>query len=205
MRRVDRTFRRFGELNGGADALPGVVNDEFSDADDTLLTAHTPNVDQEGGGWVAYPTSWKISSGMAVPVPGADRRYMGIDSGEADVTIECDVLFPNPANSVGLVSRLQDGTHCWFYIIHATAVARIYKDNAGFSMVTQAAEFVAVPGTWYHFKVVALGNNHDFYIDDILRASVVGDAFLNTQTRVGFWVNGPNGSEFADSFVAYSS
>ena len=176
-----------------------IVFDTFTDVDGTLLTAHVPEKDALGLGWQPYPTSYTIQGNKAASPIQAGRQYNAIDAGQADLTMECDVTFPNPAKTVGLIGRLQSAQVCWFYVIHSSLAAQIFKDNAGFTMIASSAAF-AVPGTTYRLRVVLIGNSHSFYVDDILKASVPNDAFLATETEFGLWVNGGTGAERWDNF-----
>ena len=177
-----------------------LVLDTLTDTDGVNLTAHVPEKDTVGLGWQPYPTTYTIQGNKAATPNQAGRQYNAIDAGQADLTMECDVTFPNPAKTIGLVGRLQSAQVCWFYVIHSSLVAQIYKDNAGFTLMASSVGFVPVPGTTYRFEVVLLGNSHSFYIDDILRVSVPNDAFLAAETEFGFWVNGGTGAERWDNF-----
>lgn len=182
-----------------------LVYDTFTDSNGTTLAAHVPEKAPLGSSWAAYPSAYTIQGNMAATPSAADRQYQAIDAGAADVVVECDVVFPSPAKSIGLVGRLQDATHCWFYIIHSALVARIYTDNAGFTQVAQSTGFTAVAGQTYRFRVETSANNHDFYIDETLMCSVVGNAFLASETEFGFWVNGGTAAERWDNFTVVSN
>ncbi len=66
-----------------------LVLDTFTDADNTALTAHTPD---KGGPWTAGVGTFKISSNKATPNSDADDDQVAIDCGQTSAVLTCDVV-----------------------------------------------------------------------------------------------------------------
>ena len=72
------------------DQPPGVIADWFTDADETLLPAHTPD---KGGVWsVSYP-NWYIKTGRAEPRYAASQwqTFARNDAGVSNVDVITDL------------------------------------------------------------------------------------------------------------------
>ena len=61
------------------------VNDTFTDSDGTAMASHTPDTDDNGGGWSTPSGAWTIQGNAAEATNLTSSDYMIIDAGSADV------------------------------------------------------------------------------------------------------------------------
>ncbi|HMN14134.1 MAG TPA: hypothetical protein PKD55_17600, partial [Bellilinea sp.] len=97
-----------------------IVSDTFTDTSQTALTAHAPDTDSVGSGWVNDSGSvWKVTNANGA-YNGATQNnsHIVIDSGQADCKISGRVLAvgsgsTNQIRDVGLVVRWVDASNYW--------------------------------------------------------------------------------------------
>lgn len=69
-----------------------VILDEFTDAANTRLQSHTPNVDSVGGGWIEVNGVWRLDGTGQVTTEGSgSSRRAYIDSGASSHEVECQL------------------------------------------------------------------------------------------------------------------
>lgn len=101
-----------------------VVRDRFSGAS-VVLTSHTPDEDDVGGGWVAHTGTFNTDGFHAVSTGNARAV---IDAGLADVCIMADLEFAS--QDAGLIGRAQDADNYWELLVdNADQVDPVLKLN----------------------------------------------------------------------------
>ena len=108
--------------------------DSFTDADGTLLTNHTPDVDTVGGGWVDIGGPWDINGNRARSTAGSTWKASVIDTGRSDVLVTAD-LTVNSFN-VGIVLNAVDASNYWTaQAMRNLAELRLQEQTGGTSTV----------------------------------------------------------------------
>ena len=175
-----------------------LVRDTFTDSDGTVLTAHAPDVDRVGGGWVA-------AAGRSIDTPnagtvesnafefGADN-FSGpvIETSEADVRVEADVTFPAAATTIfeKFIRYLQDGDE-WLVQAREDNNDMRIRDRQSDSAVTRATgAFTFSESVLYRIKVVAQGQIITAYVDGVEVVSYTSATFNQTETKHGLIKNG---------------
>jgi len=110
-----------------ADRLEGdyLVSDNFVGTNGTVLTSHTPEVDDVGTGWVHHAGGFDIQ-GNDLEATATDSRAV-IDSGTADVAITALVSYgsisvsPITTSNLGLIGRAQDSSNYWLFLVDSAA------------------------------------------------------------------------------------
>lgn len=158
-----------------------LVQDLFTDAGLTALTAHTPNINAPGNAWVAeFNGGFQISaSGVTADAGGfANHAGSGIDAESPDVTVVCDLLSGSPvASAAGICFRGTGGFNYYtFKWVDDGTLIRIQRQDGGETILAQAAASIAA-STTYRFKVVVLGVSIKAYIDDVLKFNILDSTF----------------------------
>ncbi len=164
------------------------VQDKFIDSNGTLLTAHTPNIDVVGSGWVkAENGTFDIQTNKAncSIIGSSPHAIFTIDSGKADVIVEAIVNSPN--FSVGLVLRHTSGN---FWLLHGDPVGtvKIYEYNGSF-VERASASFTFSDDKDYNFKFIASGTVLTGFINSVERLSYASATMNQTETTHGFRSN----------------
>jgi len=140
-----------------------LLQDSFTGANGTDLTAHTMNV---GPGWTNLNTPVKIQGNRARPDAASGNGPYSSDAGNADVTVTLDVVVPASGNMVsGALLRASASTDFWAGYIQSDdngATARlVISDNQSGVFTPRASQAFAAPpaGTTVTLTVVASGNS----------------------------------------------
>jgi hypothetical protein len=173
---------------GGSSAL---LLDHFSDANGTLLTAHTMDV---GGGWTLieggteYPTIQSNVLLSTLATVAAAYTYTA-DAGDSDIEITVDVEFSvwGAASQHGaeIALRATDGTNMWIIGIVDGTTNNMFIATyiAGvFTVLAQATKALST-GVTYEMNVTAVGNNVSLTIDGTTINAT--NSFNNTVTTHG--------------------
>jgi large repetitive protein len=99
-----------------------VIVDTFTDADNTNLTAHTPDTDLPGSAWTVPNGAWQILTNQASinAVSGGDQFGI-IDATGTPSNLQLDVIIPaafggtNYAYAAGIVFRYSDVNNWWAF------------------------------------------------------------------------------------------
>ena len=100
-----------------------LILDKFDEKKTTEITAHTPNTDTVGSGWVVELGIWEVKKGKArersdVTVTDSSDYRALIDTGAADVSAEVKLKNdPKGDQFWGVVVR-HSGTHDWIMAFH---------------------------------------------------------------------------------------
>jgi len=169
---------------GGAGPL---VQDSFTDADSTALTAHAPDIDSVGGGWINPTGTWIITGNKAqlsAGVGGVNGIY--IDAGQANVVLTC-LVNTGDAKYVGLMFRASAVTDC---ILTHFSIAedriQVFKDVLGVRTEIANVAFVCAPDTQYEMKVLLSALSVIIEIDGVEKVNI-SEAHNQSDTGVGLW------------------
>jgi hypothetical protein len=173
------------------------VTDIFTRAD-SAVTLGSPTL---GAAYTALRGTWGIATnkGYHTTTAPIDDGVAVIDSGFADFIMTCDVTTSGTASKTyaGLVFRALDASNRWRVAIRSSGETFLTKMVAGVNTHI-ISTFTFAVSTTYSLKVIALGNAISFYINNTLVSSTT-DAFNNTQTSHGLYLNGGAATDFDDS------
>lgn len=166
--------------------------DSFLDANGTSLDAHTPDVDDVGGGWTSARWNTGVGPG-AGDIQGNQARLTTqeggfvIDAGVGDAIAVVDwataVAVPNRN---GLVLRYQQDGDMWAYAVREdNNDVRILERNG--NATTERASAVVVINEGVTYRLVAICDDEDItcFIDGGDRITYGSAAFLKTETEFG--------------------
>lgn len=184
---------RYPILTAGAKAR--LFYDSFTGADGMLLTAHTPEIDRVGGGWVNDNGAAQLLSNQAKATTSG-RIYC--ETGENDVALALDGMIVstdnNDAISLGLLARFQDGTHCWvgYFSLDSDSI-RLFERNGGQTLRASAAKTFNA-NTEYPLSLTVNGTNLTL-ASGVTSVSYISTA-MQTQTKHGIVVETPTGAKY---------
>lgn len=168
-----------------------VVNDTFTDVDETLLTAHVSDV-SPAGSWVYSGTlNYGIRLNRTRVISGTGFGIVTRESGVSDFTLQCDVTWKT-GEAAGVVFRT-DGTtnNRWtFAFIESGDAVRLEKTIGGGTSSVSQLGLSLVTGTTYHTKIECTGGDIKCYVDGVLKASTT-DTALSTFTKHGLTAYSP--------------
>lgn len=142
-----------------------LVSDAFTDTNGTLLTAHTPDVDTVGGGWLGT-SSCDIQSNRAQGNSTAGRENW-IECSTADVVISGDLSLAASVGGdkgPGLIARVADANNYWLGIMWKTVI-RIYEKTSGSYTQRASTAFTAATETDYPATLTVSGTSITFNVD----------------------------------------
>lgn len=143
-------------------------------------------VSDNGIDWTA-PAAVTIAEGVLQDTTSnlATGNFTIANALTAHVDIEVEVQWTT-VSGIYVVYRYQNASNFWMAGVETNGVnARIYKIVAGVTTQVGTTGTVAMPaGFWHKLRVVAVGDNHKLYLEDVLVTSGT-DAALNTMPWVG--------------------
>jgi hypothetical protein len=185
------------------------VYDSFTGADSTQLTAHAPDIDVVGGGWV---------NAILTTTPGANASILSnkasitadnagtiINAGQANVEIEATwTLAVGVDNRSSIALRYVDASN-WiiFNVREPNGDLLLNKRVAGSTSTVASAAFSWTEGQTYTLKITANGTAVVCYVDDVevLSGTI---AELTTATKHGIFRNAGNSNSLFDDFYIRS-
>lgn len=140
------------------------VSDTFTDANGTLLSAHTPDIRPGSNTWTASDANWNIQSNkLTRSAAGTGLPVATIDCGQTDGNLEVDIVTTGSAGS-GLIYRYVDiNNFCYIRLLNNTSLS-VIRYVAGV-LQTPTNVVISAPGTSFHIKVQKVGNNIQFYVN----------------------------------------
>ena len=202
--------RGTGDGLGGGSAPAGpsyLVHDTFTDTDGVDLSAHTPDVDSVGGGWIDDTTAVEIQSNQAAGV-GNDASSW-IDAGNADVTVEVTRHTPISNRALRLMGRLTDTSNYIYLNISARGTDassfRLFRREAGAGTTIASGTYTVNISSTYNVKLAMSGSSVSAYLDDGTPLTAT-ETFNQTATKHGLLFErnpGANGG-YADDFKVYT-
>lgn len=163
------------------------ISDTFTDADNTALASHTPNV---GGSWSNSKGTHKILSNKATPNSGVDDDMAVIDAGVSDGILTVDVVPRNLTINEydpDIIVRYTDTTHLW--VIHVSSagsgVIQLYE-NTGSGYVQRATATPGwVSGSTNTIKINLSGASITVYGNGTLLLTYNSATSNQTATKIG--------------------
>ena len=141
-----------------------LVVDRFTDTDTTLLTAHTPDVDLEGGGWVTHTYSNATISGNEL-LMGATNTFNQIDVGIGTTDYSARFKLVAVGNYVLLGVRSALATSSGWDILYGLSGASTLLRENGTTRVTHPTDS-PVAGDIMELRVV--GASIQYYLNEVL-------------------------------------
>ena len=163
------------------------IHDTFTDTNGVDLSAHTPEIDRQGGGYAEIAGDWEILSNEAKTTSAADARVV-IDSGIYDGQFSIDMKVGLANGAAYLIFRANAAcTNYWVIgLDDATQRMLLYSVTAGAFTLRAEKPFTQDEATWYRVKAFLQGDDIKAYVDDVLILSHTS-ALYNTQTVMGFY------------------
>jgi len=181
---------------GGGGGATILVEDTFTDTNGVLLSAHTPDTDTVGSGWIVEQGTPVIVDNK-VEANGVDTTFIrcSIDSGKADVIITCDIEVASEQTTQQVILRFTDGNNRWFVQITANTgvedTFNLLERNASVTTVRATTSgFFVVTGQIVTIRVVASGSTISATLDGGNEISYSGATFNQTVTKHGLGLRG---------------
>lgn len=186
-----------------------LIVDTFTDQSGTQLDAHTPDIDEVGGGWSLVGFFWsgntpgagdiEIQGNQVVFAP-VDGIGAMIDIGETDFIFEFDWILGSGENRITCPIRGADKDN--------TIVLNCREFNAdirlesyvggGSNGVFASTSYAFSDNETYRIRVEVSGNNYEIYVDDELELSG-STTDNNTGTFIGLGTAGLNVAQRFDN------
>jgi hypothetical protein len=188
-----------GPLSNTASATPQTIDvlDNFHDVNNTLLSAHTPDVHPGGSAWAQVSGQFSIQGNTLQNTSGTSTgsTVYWIDSGRADMTLTASLTTGTVNTGAGigtqfdLVFRFQDSSNYWLLQSVSGSSGNqfnLIKQVAGVFTTVSTTSFTPASSTGYALKVVCSGSSITATVNGghTLTAS---DSALSTKTGVGIF------------------
>ena len=173
------------------------VKDTFTDTDGTLLTAHTPDIDVLGSGWVDAAQGFMRVDGVNKCESQFNGGLAQIDPNVSDYTYTVDYETTTTTGATGEVHfRFTDASNTWvvrLYDLSGSQLMSLIEITAGAPTTRDSGVPVIAINTQYEIKIVTSGNSITVTFDggtglsysSSVRNTVTpcGLKITNTQTR----------------------
>lgn len=191
------------------------VYDTFTDADNTLLENHTPDIDSVGTGWHDFASDLIhiISNQATIATTGSFAVSYFIDTGTTVAVVEADFVGGSDGNAPGLWIRGDRSPLTGYFCGISNSqtsdpILRVFRYNGSFNVeasVTMTGEG-GISGVAFHLKVEDTGSNVK------VTCTINGSDYTcnfntttyNAQTEVGIRLAGGTVDTTVDNFKAYS-
>ena len=178
----------------GGEAAEPLIYDTFTDADDTLLEAHAPDINIPGNPWVSG-NKWKIvgNTGRLVDNTFYSTELL-INTGRTGYRVTAKIVLASApsANIRGIVVR-NDGANNGVPNASQFKAGLLYNANRfeiqeGSSTVRATAAFVVTPGVAYTIVVECVGSTISATVNggvpiSYALATEVGRSYIGTTFR----------------------
>ena len=164
-----------------------VVQDTFTEASDTSLASHTPDIDTVGGGWRHDTSSFTVQASTETVVSDTIGTTLAtIDAGVANCIVSGDVTIPVnpeiPAN--GFALRLSDASTYWLARLNNTNSYQLLRFSGGATLV--ASQSIGIDeGVTYDFVVTLDGSTISATVDGSPMPDYTSATLNQTETRHG--------------------
>lgn len=155
-------------------AVTALILDQFTDADNTLLSSHTiAPTNTPATAWTNALGTWRVVSNTArkTASAGDNQNVCYCDAGVADVTIEA-TFAPTQTYDGGILFNYTDINNYWMYVCsyNGGSVLRIIYERAGGSFNTRAQKSGQTQpfNATYTLKVVTSGDAVTAYLDGVI-------------------------------------
>lgn len=186
--------------------MSNIATDTFTDADTTLLTAHTPNVPGSGT-WSALhgATDAYISSPANVVSGTGSFGVYGCPGTppSADYAASIDFKVVGAASAIGYVgARFTAGGNGYIfgYSYHAANLWELFKLNWAASNTLLASSAVTLAdSTTYTLKITVSGTTISGYVNNSLVCTAT-DSDIGSAGQAGIWVEAASTANTLDNF-----
>jgi hypothetical protein len=196
-----------GIISGGA-SFDGIILDTFTDADATLIAAHTPDVDTVGGGWSLLDGVGSIL-GDQVAHTDAGGNEFSIDSGASDVTVTADYTFAIDGLAQGIFLRGTGVTQDHIACVIASAgtsnpALRIVVNGTIWTNLALTGEGPFVGETW---PMSITANGTTISVSFTVNGTEYTDSYVTTtfQTETHCGITGHGATALTDNFTVVAS
>ena len=181
---------------GGGGPGPGIITliqDTFTDANSTLITAHTPDINTPGNSWTSFDTSGGVAvaeiQANELTSDGVNNCIALIDAGQADVVMQMKVTQTGGAAGVQTMFRAAavSGWDNYWMVNATTGLTGFDLRNrvAGVNATIDSAAGLVVPLT-FTVQITLKGNQIDAEIVGLAGSAVsANSAQFATETRFG--------------------
>jgi hypothetical protein len=159
--------------------------DSFSGTNNTLLSAHTPDLNRLGAGWVLIGLAPRLSDGLAT-VPGVSNTWQSavLETTAADLTLAADWRAGTGGWPwCGLIVRYVDDNNRLMVVCDQNTLA-LWRRQAGNWVVVQSVSWPVTAGTTHHLQATLAGSSIQVWADNELKLQVT-ESFNVTATRHG--------------------
>lgn len=186
-------------VQGGGTAITALVKDTFTDADDTAINAHTPEV---GGPWVLATVDGTAPVAGKVVVSGNQLAFKAggegavIDTSETDTVIGVDYT-PGAGSRDGVIGRLaSNGNLVAMRIRVPESVIELVHFTGGAVTSAASVAFTYEAGKTYRLTLRISGNVYTGYIDgvEVVSATITQHATGTSQGLTSF------GTDYVERF-----
>jgi hypothetical protein len=173
-------------LGAGAGAAGRtLLFDTFTDADNTALPSHAPDVG--AGSWVNTNGSWDIQSDHAhlATDSGAGQNVASFDVGQSDVTLTLDYAAAGAGSDDGVALRVQDSTNYWLVKFDSAGNAFALYEQVGGSFTQRAGAFYIWDTATHGVRVVCSASSITVSVDGVQLLSYGSAVSFESLTKFG--------------------
>ncbi len=177
-----------------------LVKDEFTDTNNTSLTAHVPNISQ-GSGWAALEgTTPKVQSDLITENASTAWAISAIESGAANAVVAADVVRQTSQPWGAIVFRVTDANNL-FILKYRSGIIGLHKRVAGtVTDLTQSTVTQAATNSRHRLSVDLQGSLMKVYWDGVFQFDWT-DSFQQTATKHGLaWYPAIDNATHLDDF-----
>ena len=167
-----------------------VFEDNFTDSDGTLLTAHTPDTDTHGNGWANIKGSASVESNKASETGAVDDAMSTVDITSANHAVYATLTVPTTTSAeiVSLLLRATDDDNHFEMRVRADTQMdlEIVERTTGSTVVRKEIDVAYSPGDVVVVCAVCYGD--DLLVLDETNGVLLHleDSSFNTITKAGF-------------------
>jgi len=178
---------------------PRLFYDTFTDADGTALTAHTPDIDTVGGGWVAGVSGLQIASNRCVP-PTTGEHLNYFNTGVSNVRVGVDGGRATGNSIIAVIVRYIDNNNYWILRHNSTTrkLEVFEKTGGAFTLRAEAAQDFDT-NTTYALTIEASTSAVSVAVQDGASAAYASTTH-NAGTRQGIRARDSATTSFFDNF-----
>ena len=179
------TFQPSSQAAGGSVLI---FHDEFTDADNTALDAHTPApVNSPNNMWTRMGT-WGIYSNYAGKSGAGDWQYatydLGISNFQFEISFSGYYAAEADHRSLGMIVRYTDTSNFWFIRRFSNTYFQIVEVNAGTWTVRDTLSVYLPNRTWHTFTGVVSGTNITAYANGTNMISYTSASHNQSATKI---------------------
>jgi hypothetical protein len=161
-----------------------VLYDNFTDANGTLLTSHTPTLAPGGSSWAASDANFEIqSNALTRSAAGSDNQTATINSGISNGYFS-GTYTPGVSGGSGIVFRHTDNSNFYYVRVFSGTTLGLFKLEAGVETLVQSAAVTAA-GTW-SVVIECWGSRIRVFLNGATTPQItVTNTFNMTATNIG--------------------